>query len=133
MVMMLPKVAGVTEKRAGTISGDLDTADKARLEAEDRREAYEASLASTRAEAQDVIAGAKSDAAKANEARMAEADAAAQTRLAQAEAELDKARRDALVKLDAIAAEATQDIVEKLTGTRPADAKAAAAVAAAQG
>ncbi|MBZ6378475.1 MULTISPECIES: F0F1 ATP synthase subunit B family protein [Pacificimonas] len=132
MRAMLPKVAGVAETRANTIGGDLDAADKARLDADTKQEAYEASLASSRARAQGLIADAKAEAAKANEARMAEADKAAQARLAAAEEELNAAREKALGKLDAIAADATKDIVEKLTGTRPADDKAAAAVASAR-
>lgn len=132
MLAMLPKVAGVTERRAGTISGDLSAAETAKLQAEEKRDAYEASLVSSRSEAQDLIAEAKTDAAKANEARMAEADAAAQARLAEAEKELDAQRTAALTKLDAIATSAAQDTVEKLTGRRPAEDRAAAAVAASQ-
>lgn len=132
MLAMLPKVAGVTERRAGTISGDLSAAEQAKLAAEEKQEAYEASLASSRSRAQELIAEAKADAAKANEARMADADRAAQARLSEAEAELNVQREAALTKLDAIAATAAQDTVEKLTGSRPAEERAAAAVAAAR-
>ncbi|MBV7257088.1 ATPase [Pacificimonas sp. WHA3] len=129
MRAMLPKVAGVAERRASTIGGDLDAADKARLDAETRREAYEAGIAKTRTDAQGLIESAKADAAKANEAKMKAADEAAAAKIAAAEAELSKQRDAALVKLDAIAVDATQDVVERLTGTRPAMAAAAAAVA----
>ncbi len=132
MRAMLPKVAGVAEKRAGTISGDLDAAEQARLDAETRREAYEAAIAKTRAEAQGLVDAAKTDAGKANEARMKAADEAIAAKTAAAEADLHKAKDAALTKLDGIAADATQDIVERLTGTRPAETEAASAVAAAR-
>jgi|TARA_R100000501_G_scaffold17911_1_gene34696 F-type H+-transporting ATPase subunit b len=133
MRSMLPKVVGVAERRSGTIGGDLDAADKARLDAEARREAYETSIAKTRAEAQDVINDAKADAARENEAKMKAADAAASEKMTAAEAELRAAKDSALQKLEAIAADATQDIVERLTGNRPPETEAATAVAAARG
>lgn len=132
MLGMLPRVEGVRERRASTIGGDLDAAEQARLDAEQKREAYEAGIARTRGEAQDLIGSAKAEAARATEARMAEADAAAQSRMKEAEAGLNASRDAALAKLDAIAAGATQDIVQKLTGERPGDGDAAAAVAAAR-
>ncbi|MGB7406336.1 MAG: ATPase [Pacificimonas sp.] len=128
MQLMLPKVAGVTEKRAGTIGGDLEAAETARLDADTRREAYEAKIAGSRGEAQDLIGAAKADAAKANEARMAEVDARVAERLAEADAELAAQKADAFTRLDVIAADATQDIVERLTGERPDETVATAAV-----
>jgi F-type H+-transporting ATPase subunit b len=132
MLAMLPRISGVVEKRASTIGGDLDAADQARLEAEEKREAYENGIAKTRSEAQALIGAAKADAARANEARMAEAEKAAQARMDEANAELAVQREAALARLDEIAGNATQDIVEKLTGRRPSDAEASSAVAAAR-
>ncbi|MGB3721956.1 MAG: ATPase [Pacificimonas sp.] len=132
MRAMLPKVAGVAERRSGTIGGDLNAAEQARLDAETRREAYEAGIARTRADAQAMVDAAKVDAGKANEVKMKAADAAIAEKIAAAEAELRDAKDAALVKLDGIAADATQDIVERLTGTRPVEAEAASAVAAAR-
>ncbi|MEM8826170.1 MAG: ATPase [Pseudomonadota bacterium] len=131
MRAMLPKVAGVAERRAGTIGGDLDAAEKARLDAEHRREAYEAKIAGSRDEAQSLIGAAKADAAKANEARMKAADEELAATIAAADADLATARSAALKSLDAIAVDATQDIVERLTGDRPLEPDAASAVASA--
>ena len=132
MRAMLPRISNVVERRAETIGGDLDAAEQARLDAEQKQEAYEAGIAHTRSEAQDLVGKAKAEAARANEARMAEADAAAQARMDEAEAELGGKREAALARLDAISADAAQDIVEKLTGERPAQTRVAAAVAAAR-
>ena len=132
MLTMLPKVGGVTERRASTIGGDLDAADKARIDAEDRRTAYEANMAKRRVEAQEVIAAAKADAAKSTEVRMAEADKATAATVDAAMADLDRQKGEALTRVEAIAANATQDIVEKLTGSRPDESRAATAVAAAK-
>ena len=62
---------------------------------------------------------------------MAEANAALDAKAAAAQASLDTARSNALAEIETVAAEAATDIVEKLTGTRPADADAVAAARAA--
>ena len=74
------------------------------------------------------MAAAQGKAASAVEARLKAANAALDEQAAKAEAALEAARAKAMGEIEAVAADAAGSIVEKLTGKRPADAAATAAV-----
>jgi F-type H+-transporting ATPase subunit b len=123
-----PRINGVISLRRGTINGDIQTAQKARTEAEAAGAVYELALAGARKRANalaeetrqtlnDEIAKAKA----AGEANAAGAMAAADARIAATR----EAARGAVTKA---AEEAAIAIVARLTGETVADADAAKAV-----
>jgi F-type H+-transporting ATPase subunit b len=130
MRLMLPRVERVVETRARTIGDDLGAAEAARDEAARVDAEYQAGLASARSDALGVVGEAKAAAARETEARMKVVAADVDSRIAAAEDRIAGLRDEAMGKLDAVAAEATADIVERLTGERPNTADAAKAVAA---
>lgn len=128
MRSMLPRVDGIVEARSKTIGDDLGAAEAAKAEAERVDAEYQAGLAKARGEALGVVGEAKAAAARETEARMKVVGADVDARIKAAEDRIAALRTEAMGKLDAVAAEATVDIVERLTGTRPDDSAAAKAV-----
>jgi F-type H+-transporting ATPase subunit b len=117
--LTVPKIGQVIGEREQTVSGDIQTAEAAKAEA-DRIEAdYAASVAAAREQAREAVNAARGRATKAVEQRLAAANAEVETKQAAAQAQLDAARVKALADVEAVAAEAAADIVERLTGARP--------------
>jgi len=126
----LPKVERVVGSRAGVIGADLNEAEAAKAAAAVVFADYEASLAAARTaaaklavEAKEAMSATTAAKLKAVDADLAAHTATAMVRVAAAQAEAHAALRD-------VAEEATSEIVERLTGRRPAAAEVAAAIAA---
>ncbi|MDO9487292.1 MAG: ATPase [Sphingomonadaceae bacterium] len=128
----LPKVDKMATKRAQVIGDDLAHAESAKAQAEATSAAYEASLAEARNNAAKVTVEAKATTSRDTAERLKGVDTDLNARIAEAAARIDTARTQALANLDAVAADATADIVERLTGRRPSASEAGAAIAAAQ-
>ena len=126
----LPKVERVVGSRAHVIGADLGAAELAKTNAAGIIAGYEASLTAARAAAAKVAAEAKevTAAATAAQLKVVETDLAAHT--SAATARIEAAQAEALVSLKGVAADATTEIVERLTGRRPAADEVAAAVGA---
>ncbi|MGN6819594.1 MAG: F0F1 ATP synthase subunit B family protein [Sphingomonas sp.] len=129
--LTLPRVGRVMQAREDQVSGDLGTAQTAKAEADGMAADYEASIATAQDAARGRVNEARSSAAAAIEAKLKASNAAIADRAAKAEAELEAARAKALGEIESVAAGAAADIVERLTGNRPADAVAAGATRAA--
>ncbi len=122
--MVLPTVARVQARRAGTIASDLDTAAKKGAEADAARQAMEKAVASARAEARATIDAARADVM----AKLAADQQQAETRLLQrietAETRVDAARQSALAEVPAIAEALAREIADKIApqgaGKKPA-------------
>lgn len=125
---MVPKVMATVEARDKQIAGDLAAAEAARKAADSQEEAWRVAANQQRAEAHDLIAKAKAEAAKATEARLAGVNAALDQRLAEAETRIAGAREGALGEIEAVASEAASDIVARLAGVTVDAAAAQAAV-----
>lgn len=126
----LPKVAAVETNRAVVIGGDLTRAEAAKEQAATVIAGYEATLATARAHAVKLEGDAKTAAAAETAARLMAIDGDLAVSAAKAEADIAAARSAALANLRPVAEAATGDIVERLTGRRPAPAQVAATVAA---
>jgi len=127
----LPKLGRVMEARENQVAGDIGTAEAAKAEADRIGADYDAGIAAAHEQARRRTEAARASAAQSLEAVLARSKASLDARTAEAEASLAAARRAALAEIETVAAEAAADIVEKLTGQRPApDASAAAARAA---
>lgn len=128
---MLPKILRTVEDRDAKISGDLAAAEAARAAADTAEEGYTARLTESRTAAQAETAAAKARATADAEARVKTADAQIAERVAHAEAALAAQRDKAIGEIEVVAAEAAQDIVQRVTGQSVDKGAAAAAVAAA--
>ena len=125
---MLPKIQSTVDARDQRISSDLERAEKAREEADKLEEDYRAAMDKARGESARAVAEAKADAARQSEARMAEVDAKLDAQLVEAQQRIAKSREAAIAELEAVAADATRQIVERLTGVEVAPAVAQEAV-----
>lgn len=128
----LPKVEKVASQRAQVIGDDLAQAEAAKGRAEATSAAYEASLAEARNAALKVTVEAKATTSRETAERLKAVDTEIGGRITEASTRIETARVAALAKLDTVAAEATADIVERLTGRRPTPGEAGAAIAAVQ-
>ena len=128
---ILPKVESTVDARDAQIAADLAEAERLRSEADAAEEGWRAKINAVHAEAAAQAAEAKAKARADADKRIAKANAELAKKTADAEAALDAARSAALAEIEVVAAEATRDIVTKLTGANVTDAAARKAVAGA--
>jgi F-type H+-transporting ATPase subunit b len=128
---IVPRVEETVDQRDAQIAADLAEAERLRGEADAAEEGWRAKMNAAHVEAQGVTGAAKDNAAKDAAKRIAAADKRLDKKLAEAAAALDEARKSALAEIEDIAAEATRDIVAKLTGAEVDEPSARAAVAGA--
>lgn len=125
---MLPKVQDTIDARAKRIADDLAAADKAHERADEIEETYRTQLNEARANAHEVTVEAKAKAAAETEKRVAAADEKLDAKLAAAESELAERRAAAMAEIEGVAVEATQQIVERISGASASEAEARSAV-----
>lgn len=120
--LTLPKLGRVMTAREDQVTGDLDTAESAKAEADRMALDYDAGVATAQDGARAMLNEARSAATAALEAKLAASKTMLDARAVEAQAALQAARDNALGQIEIISADAAADIVEKLTGTRPAEA-----------
>jgi len=125
---MLPKIQSTVDARNKRIADDLDAARIAHKQADEIEEQYKTRQAADREEAQKITSAAKEKAAKASEKRVNEAGKRISTKIAKAEEEIAAQSLAAMAEIESVTAEATQDIVSKLTSANVTKAKAVTAV-----
>lgn len=125
---MVPKVLATVEARDAQIAADLAAAQAARDEADRQEEAWRVRENANRAEAQALLAKGKAEAAAKTEQRLAKAQVKIDAKLAEAETRIAASRDAAMSEIEAVAAEAAQDIVQRLAGVKVAKPAAAKAV-----
>lgn len=128
---MLPKIQSTVDARDSRIAEDLAAAERAKAEAEATEAAYRLAMDEARADALKVTQAAKAETARDAEKRLHAADAALAAKAVAAEEALRAAGAAAVKDIESIAAQATEEIVAKLTGTKVGKADAAKAVKAA--
>ena len=124
---MVPRVMATVGARDKQIADDLAAAQAARDKADAEEEAWRVRENENRAAAQKLVAEAKADAAAKSDKKIAAAQKRLDTKLAEAEERIAAARGEAMAEVETVAAEAAQDIVQRLAGvkvTKPAAAKA---------
>lgn len=125
---MVPKVMDTVAQRDQQIAADLAAATDARAKADEEEEAWRLRENENRASAQAIIARAKADAAEKNEKKLSAAQKRLDAKLDKAEQDIAEARNAALTEVEAVAAEAAQDIVQRLAGVKVTAAVAKTAV-----
>ena len=129
--LTLPKLGRVMEAREDRVSGDLSSAERAKAEADRMQAEYDAGVAEAHTAARGAIAEAQARAAASLETSLKASNATLDERAAAAQTSLDAARTRAMTEIESVSADAAGDIVEKLTGVRPAAHDAAEAARAA--
>src|SRR5574338_1172848 len=113
---MVPKIQGTVELRDRKIAEDLERAQAARAGAEQTEAEWRARMDTARAEAARIAQEAKQASAVETEAKVKAAADQINVKVESAEARI----RDALVaarsEIEDVAAEATRDMVQRLTG-----------------
>jgi F-type H+-transporting ATPase subunit b len=118
--MTLPKVGSVMGAREDKVNGDIAAAESAKMTSDKLADDYAAGLDAAHKAARAKIGEAQAAAAANVEKALAKTDAALAEKLAAADAALATSRGKALAEVDTVASEAAADIVERLTGKRPA-------------
>lgn len=126
----LPQLGGVIADRQARIRSDLETAKRARTEAERAVTELNIAMRNAREESQSAIAASVS-AAKERAREQAEAQKAELNgQLERAEAEINRARAQAMDALQPVARDVTASLVQRLTGTAPPPERIERALAA---
>jgi len=126
---IVPKVGATVDLRDAQIAADLAEAERLREEANATEESWRAKINAAHAEAHELAHAAKDRSLRDTEKKVAAADKKLAAEADKAAGALDEARQGALAEIEAMAAEATREIVAKLTGA-DVDGKAARAAVA---
>jgi F-type H+-transporting ATPase subunit b len=127
---MVPKIQATVDAREQRIAGDLEAAQKAREAADETEAAWRQRIDAARAEAAHIAQEAKQASARETEAKVKAAADKINGRVEAAEGKIRAALDSARAEIEAVAAEATQEMVQRLTGIRVDKKDAAAAVKA---
>jgi F-type H+-transporting ATPase subunit b len=127
---MLPKIQGTVDAREKKIGEDLERAQAARAGAEETEAAWRARMDSARAEAARLAQEAKEKSAKDTETRAKKAADKINLKIEASEAKIRDSLAMARAEIEAIAAEATREMVQRLSGVTVDNKDAAAAVKA---
>jgi F-type H+-transporting ATPase subunit b len=128
---MLPKIQSTVDARDKRVVGDLAAAQAARTGADETEAAYRARMDASRAEAMQVAQAARQASAKATEEKIQAANAQSAAKIEAAEARIRAATDAALADIETVAVEASQEMVERLTGLSVGEGEAREAVKAA--
>ena len=127
---MLPKIQSTVEARETKIADDLKRAEAARAEAEQTEAKWRERMDAARAEAAKLSQEAKQAAARDTEAKVKKAADKINSKVESAETKLREAVESARAEIEAVAAEATQEMIQRLTGIKVEKKDAAQAVKA---
>ena len=125
---IVSKVETTVDARDKQIASDLAAAERLQSEAALAEEAWRAQMNAAQADAQARASEAKVKAMRDAEKRVAKADEAIAAQTEAAARALADARKSAMSEIETVAAEATREIVAKLTGAKVTDKAARAAV-----
>jgi F-type H+-transporting ATPase subunit b len=127
---MVPKIQATVDQRESKIAADLERAQEARKEADETEAAWRARMDAARADAARVAQEAKAESARQTEAKVRKAADKIDLKVESAEGKIRDAVASARAEIEAVAAEATQQMVERLTGLKVDKKRAAEAVKA---
>ena len=113
---MVPKIQATVDARECKIAGDLERAQAARKEADETEAAWRERMDAARAEAARIAHDAKQASARDTEAKVKAAADKINRKVEAAEAKIRQAVDSARAEIEAVAADATQEMVSRLTG-----------------
>jgi F-type H+-transporting ATPase subunit b len=127
---MVPKIQATVDAREQRIASDLEAAQAARAAADQTEAAWRERMDGARAEAARLSQEAKAESGRDTEAKVKAAADKLGLKVESAEGKIREALAAARVEIEAVAAEATREVVERLTGIAVDKSDAAAAVKA---
>jgi F-type H+-transporting ATPase subunit b len=127
---MLPKIQGTVELRDRKIAEDLERAQAARAGADATEAEWRARMDAARADAARIAQEAKQASALQTEAKVKAAADKINAKVESAEARIRDAVVSARAEIENVAADATREMVKRLTGVKVDSKEAAAAVKA---
>jgi F-type H+-transporting ATPase subunit b len=125
---MLPKIQGTVDLREKKIAEDLERAQAARAAADEPEAAWRGRMDAARAEAARLAQEAKQASARETEAKVKAAADKINLKVESSEAKIRDAVASARAEIEKVAAEASRDMVQRLTGIKVDPREAAAAV-----
>jgi len=126
--VFVPRLRGVIDQRAATISDAVSAARQVQAEAAGQAAAAKAEVEAARASSRSMAAAAKARVIEQANTRAAAEEAVVNARIAEAETAIGKTRDAAMTHVASIASDTAAAIVERLTGKAPSATEAAAAV-----
>ena len=127
---MVPKIQATVEAREQRIAGDLEAAQTARAAADQTEAAWRERMDLARAEAARLSQEAKAESARETEAKVKAATDKLSVKIESAEGKIREALVAARAEIESVAADATQQMVQRLAGISVDKQDAAAAVKA---
>jgi F-type H+-transporting ATPase subunit b len=127
---MVPKIQATVDAREQRIASDLEAAQKARTAADETEAAWRERMDTARGEAARVAQEAKAQSGRETEAKVKAAADKINLKVESAQAKIRDALAAARSEIEAVAAEATQEMVQRLTGIAVDRKEAASAVKA---
>jgi F-type H+-transporting ATPase subunit b len=127
---MVPKIQATVDSREQRIAGDLEAAQKARAAADETEAAWRERMDAARSEAARIAQEAKAESGRDTEAKVKAAADKINLKVESAQGSIRDALASARAEIESVAAEATQDMVRRLTGIAVDKKEAASAVKA---
>jgi F-type H+-transporting ATPase subunit b len=127
---MVPKIQATVDDREKKIAGDLEAAQAARAAADETEAEWRARMDAARAEAARIAQEAKQASGREAEAKVKAAADKINLKVEGAESKLREAVVSARAEIESVAAEATREMVQRLTGLKVDPKEAAVAVKA---
>ena len=127
---MVPKIQATVDAREQRIASDLEAAQKARAAADETEAAWRERMDAARAEAARVAQEAKAQSGRETEAKVKAAADKINLKVESAQAKIRDTLAAARGEIEAVAAEAAQEMVQRLSGIAVDKQEAASAVKA---
>lgn len=127
---MVPKIQATVDEREKRIAGDLEAAQKARAAADETEAAWRARMDAARNEAARIAQDAKAESGRETEAKVKAAADKINLKIETAQNGIREALASARSDIESVAAEATQEMVKRVTGLDIGQEEAARAVKA---
>ncbi|HEX5237868.1 MAG TPA: ATPase [Sphingomicrobium sp.] len=127
---MVPKIQATVDAREQRIASDLEAAQKARTAADETEAAWRERMDAARADAARVAQEAKAQSGRDTEAKVKAAADKINLKVEAAQAKIRDTLAAARGEIEAVAAEATQEMIQRLTGIAVDKNEAASAVKA---
>jgi F-type H+-transporting ATPase subunit b len=115
---MVPKIQATVDAREQKIAGDLERAQAARAEADETEAAWRARMDAARGEAARIAQEAKQASARDSEAKVRKAADKINSKVESAQVRIREAVGSARAEIEAVAAEATQEMVARISGIK---------------
>ena len=127
---MVPKIQATVDAREKKIAGDLEQAQAARAAADETEAAWRARMDAARADAARFAQDAKQKSAAETEKKVKATGDKLNVKVETSQAKIRESLEAARVEIETVAAEATREMVQRLTGIKVDTKEAAAAVKA---